>query len=292
MLRRLIARAFRQAVFEVVSLRDLLDEQYLSMEDVPDRHSDRHGGPAIDPWHNRQFGGGATEHRDRVGRRHGVRRPGLLQPGIQDSNAEHRPFGTSGHPLHRRPCSRRLVHSLSLWLTHRPLSLAFSAKARRWCHRTGTHDAWPRCWASTVIKRRASASGTWASNTARSSVISRHRFLVVHDRHGFQHFFGMHASLDIPPYYWIENERLPPATDSDRSTTTIPRTSRRFKVRSGAAAKSRRTSRTTSAGRTAGSGRHIPSAATRRTVEATVLSVSAADRVPTRLGCPRLRFAT
>jgi arylsulfatase A-like enzyme len=25
--------------------------------------------------------------------------------------------------------------------------------------------------------------------------------------HGFDYFFGMHASLDIPPYYWIENEQ-------------------------------------------------------------------------------------
>jgi len=33
--------------------------------------------------------------------------------------------------------------------------------------------------------------------------------------HGFDTFFGMHASLDIPPYFYIENERvLAPPSDS------------------------------------------------------------------------------
>src|SRR5207302_3690049 len=33
--------------------------------------------------------------------------------------------------------------------------------------------------------------------------------------HGFDYFFGQHASLDIPPYFFIENDRcVEPASDS------------------------------------------------------------------------------
>lgn len=39
--------------------------------------------------------------------------------------------------------------------------------------------------------------------------------------HGFDYFFGMHASLDIPPYYWIENEACvsPPTEEIGDSHT-------------------------------------------------------------------------
>ena len=44
---------------------------------------------------------------------------------------------------------------------------------------------------------------------------------------GFHHFYGMHASLDIPPYYWIENDRcvspptVPVAASSSPDVTPI-----------------------------------------------------------------------
>jgi len=37
--------------------------------------------------------------------------------------------------------------------------------------------------------------------------------------HGFDYFFGMHASLDIPPYFYIENDRaVEPPTDSIKAS--------------------------------------------------------------------------
>ena len=39
--------------------------------------------------------------------------------------------------------------------------------------------------------------------------------------HGFDHFYGIPASLDIPPYYWIHNDRpvAPPSEKIDDNNT-------------------------------------------------------------------------
>ena len=40
--------------------------------------------------------------------------------------------------------------------------------------------------------------------------------------HGFDYFFGQHASLDIPPYFYIENDRAVAAASEHVAASSSP----------------------------------------------------------------------
>ena len=135
-----------------------------------------------------------------------------LNPGSrQDCHAAHRRPGSRGDDVYRLPRLGLRVLAVALQYSHRPICLAISIAGIGTPRRCAPLIAPGRLTVAELLKEHGYATaaiGKW--HLGLTTGANRYRDLISDGplNHGFDYFYGISASADLPPFAYIENDRF------------------------------------------------------------------------------------